>query len=98
MLQKTARPTYDADLGETYLIIEWDTLVHMAGHFGSWGLTVQYLGPKCLLDTSVLVLNVRTLRTHLNSAEVSQCPTVSGPKCPVTSLTAVNHSLEIGSQ
>jgi len=27
----------------------------MAGQFGQFGRTVRYLGPKCLLDTSVLV-------------------------------------------
>jgi len=47
--------------------------------FGSWGWTVQHLGPNCLLDTSVLVPKC------LDTSDPSeQCWSVSGPKCPVT--------------
>ena len=67
-----------------------DTSVHMAGQFGPWGLTVRYLGRKCLLDTLVLVPKCQTLWTHLNNAKVSQCRTeLSGPKCLLTMYCVV---------
>jgi len=59
LLANTGRPTYSADLGDTLRTIGWDTSVHMAGLFRPWGLTVWYLGPKCLLDTLVLVPKCR---------------------------------------
>jgi len=35
--------------------IAWDIPDRMEGQFGPWDWTVRHLGPKCLLDTSVLV-------------------------------------------
>ena len=79
-----AVPIRCTPLVETLRIMGWDTLVYMVGQFGLSGWTVRYLGAKCLLDTPVLCRNVRTLRTHLNSAKVSQCQYVPRPKCAVT--------------
>jgi len=78
--------TYTTKLG-------WDTSDHRVRHFGPYDgtvrttgpWTVRYLGSKCLLDTSVLAPKCLTLRTHLNSAEVSQYRSVPGPKCPIIS-------------
>ena len=49
----------------------------MAEKFGPWGWTARYLGPKCLLDTSVLVPKCPD-----TSDPPEKCRSVSVPICP----------------
>jgi len=59
------------------------------GHFSPYGGTVRTIGVGSF-DSSIRSVfwywcrNVRTLPTHVNSAEVSQCRSAPGPKSPVT--------------
>jgi len=54
-----------------------DSSERAAGQFGTLVRSVFW-------TLRYLWRNVQTLQTHLNSAEVSQCRSVLGPKCPVT--------------
>jgi len=61
----------------------------MVSHFGPYGWTVRYFGPKCLLDTSVLVPKC------LDTSDLpEQCQSVSVPMCPgsVVMLNDANNS------